>query len=94
MITNISRIDYTNKFLKQLKKAPVKIRAAFRKRLETFISNPQDKILRNHVLKGTMYGYRSINVTGDWRALYSEQQQNGKEIIVFEMLGTHSQLYQ
>jgi mRNA-degrading endonuclease YafQ of YafQ-DinJ toxin-antitoxin module len=41
-----------------------------------------------------MYGYRSINVTGDWRALYSEQQQNGKEIIVFEMLGTHSQLYQ
>jgi addiction module RelE/StbE family toxin len=88
------KIKFSKKFGKNYDKAPEKIRKAFHKRLNIFLNNPQDKILRNHVLKGTMYGYRSINVTGDWRALYSEQQQNGKEIIVFEMLGTHSQLYQ
>ncbi|GAI64559.1 unnamed protein product, partial [marine sediment metagenome] len=34
--------------------------------------------------------YRSINITGDWRALYSKPD---KDIIIFEALGIHSQLY-
>jgi len=41
-----------------------------------------------------MEGYRSINITGDWRALYTiKGDGKGGEIAVFEILGTHSQLY-
>ena len=52
--------------------------------------NPFDITLRNHALKGKYLGYRSIDVTGDVRLLY--KQQNG-DIYIFAFIGTHSQLY-
>ncbi|OGE71342.1 hypothetical protein A2617_00135 [Candidatus Daviesbacteria bacterium RIFOXYD1_FULL_41_10] len=61
----------------------------FRKRFELFLSNPFHPQLNNHLLTGNYKGYRSINITGDWRALYSENENS----IIFELLGTHSQLY-
>jgi len=94
MKQKIARFDYSKKFLKQLKKAPLEIKIAFRDRFTIFIKNPNHPLLNNHPLKGRLSSYRSINITGDWRALYSEcfDRQNNK-IIIFEVLGTHSQLY-
>jgi len=83
------RIDYSRSFDKQLKKAPLPIKVIFRKRFELFLSNPFHPQLNNHLLTGNYKGYRSINITGDWRALYSEDENS----IIFELLGTHSQLY-
>ena len=83
------RIDYSRSFDKQLKKAPLPIKVIFRKRFELFLSNPFNPQLNNHLLTGNYKGYRSINITGDWRALYSEDENS----IIFELLGTHSQLY-
>lgn len=83
------RIDYSGKFNKQLIKAPLPIKIAFRARLEVFIKEPFHPQLNNHSLSGKLKGYRSINVTGDWRALYSEN----KNEVIFELLGTHSRLY-
>lgn len=83
------KIRFNASFRKQYKRADRKIKKAFLKRLELFQSNPHNAILRNHSLSGNHREYRSINITGDWRALYVEKN----EIVEFQLLGTHSQLY-
>lgn len=83
------KIKYARKFKKQYVKASKKIRQAFKNRRNLFLKNSQDPILNNHRLKGRLQDYRSIDVTGDWRALYSQHNSH----IIFEALGTHSQLY-
>lgn len=93
MNVRISRIDYSKKFNKQLKKAPLSIKIAFRDRLIIFIKNPFTPILNNHLLKGKYLYSRSINITGDWRAIYSEVSERSDKIVIFLVLGTHSQLY-
>ena len=87
----IRRIDYSNKFIKDLKKAPQKIKISFRGRLETYLSDKFHPLLNNHSLKGRYEKYRSINVTGDWRAIFREI--DGGSVVYFDRLGTHSQLY-
>jgi len=87
------RIDFSKRFDKQFKKSPLEIKIAFKKRIKLFLHDPLDPQLRSHPLKGVLQGYKSINITGDWRALYSEFKERGETIIIFEMLGTHSQLY-
>lgn len=88
------RIDYSKKFLKQLKKAPFKIQIAFRDRFAIFLEDPLNPILDNHSLTGNHLGKRSINITGDWRAIYSEgTNEKGKNSLELHLLGTHSQLY-
>ncbi|NQU83840.1 MAG: type II toxin-antitoxin system RelE/ParE family toxin [Parcubacteria group bacterium] len=84
------KINYAREFKKQYSKAPAKIKKAFKKRRNLFIENPHSTILNNHSLKGSFKNLRSINITGDWRAFYSKTKKN---IIFFELLGTHSQLY-
>lgn len=93
MNKNPKRIDYSNKFIKQLKKAPLEIKIAFRKRFELFLKDPFSPLLNNHQLSGKLKAYRSINVTGDWRAIYTEEKEESETVVSFEMLGTHSQLY-
>ncbi len=83
------QIRYARLFSKQYDKAGTKIKAAFKQKLDFFLQNPFHSQLNNHALTGKLKGYRSINVTGDWRALYSQSNKT----VVFEMLGTHSQLY-
>lgn len=87
------RVKYTKTFAKLYDKADVKIQKAFKERVKLFQKDPLNPQLRNHPLKGKYKGYRSINVTGDWRALYTEINNNSASDAVFEILGTHSQLY-
>lgn len=90
----IGRIDYSKKFDKHLRSAPLNIKLAFRNRLILFLEDQFHPQLNNHGLVGRLSGYRSINISGDWRAIYSSSKNdNGNIIITFEMLGTHSQLY-
>jgi len=82
-------VKYPRHFQKQYKKAPEKIRIVTKTRIKLFISNPTDQTLNNHILTGKLKGYRSINVTGDWRALYSERtDENGAKVAYFDVLGT------
>jgi addiction module RelE/StbE family toxin len=69
-----TRINYTHAFEKQLQKAPLKIKQGFLGRRQLFEENPHHPQLRNHALRGRYDGYRSINITGDWQAIYSEQE--------------------
>ena len=86
------RIDYSKKFIKQLKKSSVVIKKKFRERLALFIQNKKDPILNNHKLKGKFKEFRSINITGDYRAIFQEME-NG-DIVIFLLIGTHSELYE
>ncbi len=83
-------IETTKAFDKQYSKLNPKIKIAFKRRITLFKTNPFDVTLRNHTLKGKYLGYRSIDISGDVRALYTTQ---GDIIILFGFIGTHSQLY-
>lgn len=94
MKNKVVRIDFTSIFDKQLQKAPIGIKKAFRNRLLIFRNDQFHPLLHNHALMGNYHGFRSINISGDWRALYKEVLSDKEEIIVeFRLLGTHSQLY-
>lgn len=94
MIVKRQIINYSKQFDKQLRKAPLEIKIAFRNKLLLFLGNQFHPQLNNHALTGKLSGYRSINITGDWRAFYSFYPiDSGKIIIIFEVIGTHSQLY-
>lgn len=82
-------VAYSKDFIKQAKKLNSELRKKLLQRIDLFINDPLDPVLRNHALKGKYKAYRSIDITGDMRALYL--QQNGEAI--FDVVGTHSQLY-
>jgi len=83
-------IRRTATFKKQYKKLPAGFQDQFDERLIIFVDNPADERLHNHPLKGSFKGYWSINISGDLRALYRKE---GEEIIIFALIGTHSQIY-
>lgn len=83
------RIDYTRSFIKELKAQPVKVQEKFRNRAILFGQNKFYPLLNNHALSGEYRGFRSINISGDLRAVFREDG----ETTVFTCLGTHSQLY-
>lgn len=62
----------------------------FEERVLLFQKNIFDSILNNHALKGEWVGCRSIDITGDVRAIYEEVSDNHIEFIA---IGTHPELY-
>jgi len=84
------KVKFHRNFEKLYDKLPDKIQKRFEERLIIFVGNPSDPTLRDHSLTGEWQGCRSINITGDYRALYEAQDE---ETIIFVAIGTHSQLY-
>ncbi|HLC91970.1 MAG TPA: type II toxin-antitoxin system mRNA interferase toxin, RelE/StbE family [Candidatus Saccharimonadales bacterium] len=84
------RVDYSKTFLKQYSRLSSKLQTQTDQRIKLWQINPNDPKLYDHPLKGKYKGYRSINITGDIRALYCK---DGNTIIIFGFIGTHSQLY-
>ncbi|HUD04691.1 MAG TPA: type II toxin-antitoxin system mRNA interferase toxin, RelE/StbE family [Patescibacteria group bacterium] len=89
----ITRINFSTPFDKQLKKSPLEIKITFRKRLEIFIKDSANPQLHDHQLLGRLKNYRSINITGDWRAIYLLSKENAEITAIFVAIGTHNQLY-
>ncbi|MFA5831805.1 MAG: type II toxin-antitoxin system mRNA interferase toxin, RelE/StbE family [Candidatus Paceibacterota bacterium] len=77
-------------FGKSYKKFPKKVQEQFKERLKAFTDDPFDPILGNHALHGEYAGFRSINVTGDIRAIYKVLNESSIE---FALLDSHSNLY-
>lgn len=82
-------IFYSKKFDKMFKKCPQEIKSKFIERLELFNEDKYSSILNNHALSGKLKGLRSINISGDYRAILKEQPDG----ILLIAIGTHSQLY-
>ena len=55
-----------------------------------FAEKPFHHLLDNHSLSGSWRGYRSINITGDWRVIY---EPIGTDIARLMEVGTHHNLY-
>lgn len=81
-----------NKFL--IREAPLEIKISFRAVRELFIDNPNHPQLRNHALRENYSGFRSIDVTDDWRALFKIRKSKTQTVFTFHILGTHAQLYE
>ncbi len=86
-------VQYDPALLKKVKNLDVKIRNSFFEKIKIFEKNHQDAVLNNHTLKREYRGYRSINITNDYRAIYEEIKVDDDTIAYFILLGTHDQLY-
>ena len=86
-------IKFSPDFLKKLKKLNVRIRKSFKERILVFSRNSEDLQLDNHPLKREWRGYRSIDITSDYRAIYKEINMEEEKVAYFVALGTHDELY-
>jgi len=84
------QLVYNRSFEKAMAKLPHKIKLALKERLDLFLVNPYANILNNHGLRGVFKHYRSINITGDYRLIYEDYDNN---IVRLIDIGTHSELY-
>jgi addiction module RelE/StbE family toxin len=78
-------------FLKSYAKLPQNIQKKFVERVQLFLDEPDHPLLRIHELKGDMTPLKSMNITGDYRALFTIDIK--KQHIIFYKIGTHSELY-
>lgn len=79
----------SRKFDKMFIKCPQEIKNKFIEKLKIFKNNKFNPLLNNHSLSGKLKGLRSINVSGDYRAIFEEKSEN----IIFVAIGNHSELY-
>jgi addiction module RelE/StbE family toxin len=82
-------IFYHKTFQKKYQKIPKFIQEAFKERLRLFLERPNHPLLRNHDVHKAYPGCRSVNVSGDYRAIFKQEGN----IVKFVNIDTHSQLY-
>jgi addiction module RelE/StbE family toxin len=83
-------VVFHNRFEKMAKRLSPKVKQSMVKRIELFTADPLNSQLRNHALNTPYKGSYSIDITGDYRAIY---QLVDKNTALFTHIGTHSQLY-
>ncbi len=86
-------IEFDPEFRTKYDKVNVRIKNQTKDKLRIFKKNPEDPQLNNHPLKREWYGYRSIDITNDYRAIYEEKIVGSQTIAYFVVIGTHEKLY-
>ena len=82
--------EYHKNFRKQFDKLSIKIQDKFEEKLDLFLQNMFHPLLNNHSLTGEYEGCRSINITGNIRAIFYLKTESD---IVFINIGSHPELY-
>lgn len=77
-------------FEKRFGKLDRKIKLAFLKRKDLLISDFFHPLLNNHKLGNEWSECRSINITGDYRAIFILRSEDTVEFLA---IGTHHELY-
>lgn len=85
MIVHLHR-SFEKKFVKLSKK----LRIQFKERRDLFLAEPFHPLLNNHSLHEPYAECRSINVTGDYRAVFYHESD---DVIRFIAIGTHHELF-
>lgn len=78
--------NFKNRYKKLSRKAQIK----FKERLKLFTLDPYNPLLNNHSLHGKWQDFRSINITGDVRAIYKPIDS---QTVEFVLIDSHSNLY-
>lgn len=84
------KVFFHKNFEKQFRKLRASEKKKARQRLQLFLEDSFSPILKNHPLKGKYMDYRSINITGDLRAIYKFLNEDE---CIFVAVDTHSNLY-
>lgn len=77
-------------FERQYRKLDRNLKNRVAERLHLLASEEFHPLLRNHQLTGEYEGFRSINITGDWRLVY---RRIGADTYQLRAVGTHHQLF-
>ena len=77
-------------FGRQYKKLPREVQERVGERLALLIASERNPLLNDHKLNPPWEGYRSINITGDYRLVYKKLSP---DIYFLRAVGTHHQLF-
>jgi addiction module RelE/StbE family toxin len=83
-------VVFHRRFEKMAGKLTPKVKQKMVERITLFSEDPLTHILRNHALRTPYKGSYSIDITGDYRAIY---ELIDDRTALFTHIGTHSQLY-
>ncbi len=83
-------VVFHKRFEKLAAKLPQKVKQKMVERISLFAQDPLNPQLRVHSLYTPYKGSFSIDITGDYRAIY---ELIDDETALFTHIGTHSQLY-
>ncbi len=86
-------ILYTKRFQKHYNQLDTYIQGKSKDAIELFRGDPFHTKIRNHPLEWKYLGYRSIDVTWDYRIVFAERSEGIYELVELIDIGTHSQLY-
>ena len=77
-------------FKRQFQKLPPKLQDRVQERLTMYIIDESNPLFNDHKLEHPYEGYRSINITSDYRLVYKRIDKN---TYYLRAVGTHHQLY-
>lgn len=83
------KIKLHRDFEKQYRKLKEREKKKFKQRRDLFLQDEFNPQLNNHSLRGNYSGLRSINRTGDLRAIYKKEGNYA----IFVAINSHSNLY-
>ena len=83
------RVKLKPSFRQKLETVPSQVQKQAFRQLRLFKKDSSHDTLRNHALRKPYFGSRSIDITGDYRAIYKEFRGEAH----FYLLGTHPELY-
>ena len=86
-------VKFHKNFKKKFNKLPVKLQEQFYERLELFFQNKFDKILNNHSVDKVFSNCSSINVSGDYRAIFDLDKDGNIVILLILRIKHRKEVY-
>ena len=87
------KIQFKKTFNKNFEKLGRKLQMKTHEKIGLFQKDPFEETLSNHALIWEYKWFRSIDITGDYRAIFREYPNGTYEFVDFIFVWTHSQLY-
>ncbi|OGE98608.1 hypothetical protein A2814_01445 [Candidatus Nomurabacteria bacterium RIFCSPHIGHO2_01_FULL_38_19] len=81
---------FSKNFKKSFKNKDKFVQKKTLERIRLFRQDPFNIVLNNHKLHGEYEGCSSINITGNFRAVFKYINEN---TVIFSDIGTHPELY-
>ncbi len=86
----IGDVKFSKYFNRDFHRCDKQIQIKTKQRIQLLLKETQHPLLRLHKLNGRWLGHWSINITGDYRALFILEEPT---TALFVKIGTHAQLY-